>query len=111
MLQWLRHESSGQSFHFVVVCCYLVWLTWVTVTSTPDTEADTDPAEEYFNHFRDRGIEVSSSIVICKVLSEVFRLTWAPTTLGGSRTTTWTSPGPHPLTHPPPLTSAGGRRL
>ena len=40
------------------MCCYLVWLTWVTVTSTPDTETDIDPAEEYFNHFRDRGIEI-----------------------------------------------------
>ena len=37
------------------VCCYLVWLTWVTVTSTPDTEAARDPTEEYFN---ERGIQV-----------------------------------------------------
>ena len=32
-----------------------MWLTWVTVTSTPDTEAARDPTDEYFN---DRGIQV-----------------------------------------------------
>ena len=37
------------------MCCYLAWLTWVTVTSTPDTEAARDPTDEYFN---DRGIQV-----------------------------------------------------
>jgi len=37
------------------VCCYLVWLTWCTVTSTPDSESTRDPTEEYFS---DRGIQV-----------------------------------------------------
>ena len=37
------------------MCCYLVWLTWCTVTSTPDTETARDPTDEYFN---DRGIQV-----------------------------------------------------
>ena len=40
------------------VCCYLVWLTWCTVTSTPDTETARDPTDEYFN---DRGIQVGST--------------------------------------------------
>ena len=44
---------------FSSVCCYLVWLTWVTVTSTPDTEAARDPTDEYFN---DRGIQVGNRL-------------------------------------------------
>ena len=36
-----------------------MWLTWVTVTSTPDTEAARDPTDEYFN---DRGIQVGNRL-------------------------------------------------
>ena len=43
------------SSYFLPVCCYLVWLTWCTVTSTPDSETTRDPTEEYFS---DRGIQV-----------------------------------------------------
>ena len=49
------------SYHvlsYPTVCCYLVWLTWCTVTSTPDTETARDPTDEYFN---DRGIQVGST--------------------------------------------------
>ena len=35
--------------------CYLVWLTWCTVTFTPDSETTRDPTEEYFS---DRGIQI-----------------------------------------------------
>ena len=37
------------------VSCYLVWLTWCTVTFTPDSETTRDPTEEYFS---DRGIQI-----------------------------------------------------
>jgi hypothetical protein len=38
------------------VSCYLAYLTWCTVTSTPDSEAaGRDPTEEYFNA---QGIQV-----------------------------------------------------
>jgi len=43
------------SLQSAIVCCYLVWLTWCTVTSTPDSETTRDPTEEYFS---DRGIQV-----------------------------------------------------
>ena len=50
---------------YPTVCCYLVWLTWCTVTSTPDTETARDPTDEYFN---DRGIQVFSIIIFVQFI-------------------------------------------
>ena len=49
-------ELDRQLYLLCTVCCYLVWLTWCTVTSTPGQEPGTrDPTEQYF---ADRGIQV-----------------------------------------------------
>ena len=74
-----------------------MWLNWVTVTSTPDTEAARDPTDEYFN---DRGIQVGRpfrahrSTSLCFLIPcDIVRLTWVPITPVLTLTMTLTSPG------------------
>jgi len=59
LLPCTRRSTGGlppAALQASLVCCYLAYLTWCTVTSTPDSEAaGRDPTEEYFNA---QGIQV-----------------------------------------------------